>query len=105
MKTPFIMIVVGMTVCGKTNYMLEMLERDHMKHFENIILLCPTFEWNKTCHEWKNRDDPDFLAIPCDQDDVNLGLKHVVDLFKGSNCLIILDDCASGKTSKTARSM
>ena len=42
------MIIVGMTACGKTHYQLKMLERHYMKHFESMILLCPTFEWNKT---------------------------------------------------------
>ena len=48
METPFSMIIVGMTACGKTRYLLEML-----KHFDYVIVLCPTFEWNKTYHEWK----------------------------------------------------
>ena len=51
METPFNMIIAGMTACGKTHYLLSMLERDHMKHF----LLCPTFEWNKTYNEWRYR--------------------------------------------------
>ena len=45
-------------------------------------------------------DDLDFPAIPCDEDDIDLVLKHVVDLIKGSNTLIILDDCASGQDIK-----
>ena len=41
------MIITGMmTACGKTHYLLKMLKHDYMKHFESIILLCPTFEWN-----------------------------------------------------------
>lgn len=43
---------------------------------------------------------PDFLAIPCDQDDIDLVLKHVVNLFKRSNSLTILDDCARGREIK-----
>ena len=30
----------------------------YMKLFESMILLCPIFEWNKTYHDWKSRDDP-----------------------------------------------
>ena len=69
-----------------------MLERDYMKHVENIILLRSTFEWNRTCHEWKYNDYPDFIAIPCDQDNINAVLKYVVDLSKGTNNLFILDN-------------
>ena len=49
-------------------------------------------------------DDLDFPAIPCDEDDIDLVLKHVVDLIKGSNTLIILDDCASGQDIKNRTS-
>ena len=104
MDTPFNMIIGRKTACGKTHYMLEILERDYMKHFESIILLCPTFKWNKTYYEWRYRDDLDFPAIPCDEDDIDLVLKHVVDLIKGSNTLIILDDCASGQDIKNRTS-
>ena len=45
------MIIAGITACGKTHYLLEMLELDYMKHFDYVILLCPTFEWNKTYHD------------------------------------------------------
>ena len=88
------------TACGKTHYPLSMQERDYIKHFENIILLCSTFEWNRTCYEWKYNDDPDFIAIPCDQDNTNAVLKYVVDLFNVTKNLFILDDCVSGQEIK-----
>ena len=95
------MIIVGMTACGKIHYMLQMLEEEYIKHFEYIILLCPTFEWNNTYHGWRYTKDPDFIAIPCSQDNIDLVLKYVVDL---SNSLIILDDCASGQEIKNRTS-
>ena len=104
METTFNMIIVGMTACGRRHYLLSMLERDYMEHFESILLLCPTFEWNKAYHEWKYMNDPDFLAIPRDQDDNGPVLKHVVNPFKGSNSLIILDDRASGQEIKNRTS-
>ena len=32
-----------MTSCGKTFYLLKLLETDYKNHFENIFLICPTF--------------------------------------------------------------
>ena len=58
METPFNMIIVGMT-CGKTKYLLDMLEKEFHKHFDYIFLTCPTFQWNKT---YEN-----YIAVPCDQ--------------------------------------
>ena len=89
MEKPF-----NMKIVGKTHYLLPVLEKDYMTHFESIILLCPTFEWNGTYHESKYRDDPDFIAILFDQDDIDAVLKRVMDLFKGTNNFIILHACA-----------
>ena len=100
---PFNMIIVGMTACGKTRYLLDFLEREYMRCFE-YILICPTFEWNATYEEWKYYGDEDFFAISCVQDEVEKWLKYIVDFAKGSQSLIILDDCASGKSVKNRTS-
>ena len=59
---PFNMLIVGMTACSKTKYLLNMLEK-HKYHFNYIVLICPTFECNKTYQEWKYKNNPDFVAI------------------------------------------
>ena len=99
-KKPFNMIIVGMTCCGKTHCLLNFLEREYKNYFDHIFLICPTFQWNKTYENWKYDEDEDFIAIPCDQDEVEKYLKIVVDFSKGSKLLIILDDVASGKDVK-----
>ena len=98
------MIIVGMTACGKTNYLLEMIEKEYNEHFDHIFPICPTFEWNKTYEKWKYDKDEDYIAIPCDQDNVEFYLKYVVNYAMGTNGLIILDDCASGKCLKNRTS-
>ena len=94
MESPFNMLIVGMTVCRKTKCLLDMLEKVYKNHFDYIILICPTFDFNKTYQEWKYVKEIDFIAIQCDQDKVDMILKYIVDVYKGSNSLIILDDCA-----------
>ena len=37
-----------------------------------------------------------FSQSPCNQDQVEIFLKYVINIFRGTNSLIILDDCASG---------
>lgn len=100
LETPFNAMIVGMTACGKTHYLLEMLERDYMGHFDYIVLLCPTFEWNKTYREWKYIHDPDVIAIPFSSENVDKVIRLVMKTYTGTNTLIILDDCASGQTIK-----
>ena len=72
-----------------------MLEKQFNKHFDYIILICPTFSWNKTYQEWKYVNYSDLFAIECDQDNVDKILHIVQKIFKGTNSLIILDDRAS----------
>ena len=103
MDTPF-NIICGMTNCGKTYYLLNMIEKHYTKHFDYIILIFSTFTWNKTCQEWKYINDPDFIAIECDQDKVDRTLHFVQEIYKGTNSLIILDDCASSQDVKNRTS-
>ena len=77
-----------------------MLEKDYLNHFEYIFLVCPTFEDNKTYRSWKYESDEDYIVIPCDQDHVEYWLKYVTQHYKGTNSLIILDDCASSSSMK-----
>ena len=88
----------------ETYYLLNMIEKRFRKHFDYIILICPTFTWNKTCQEWKYINDPDFIAIECDQDKVDRTLHFVQEIYKGTNSLIILDDCASSQDVKNRTS-
>ncbi len=103
-ETPFNMMIVGMTGCGKTYYLLEMIERECFRHFEYIFLICPTYNWNKTYQEWEYKDSQRFYPIPCDQNSVDDFLKYIMDNFKGTNSLIILDDCASTQSVKNRTS-
>ncbi len=100
LETPFNMMIVGMTGCGKTYYLLNMLEKEYFGHFECIFLICPTYNWNKTYQEWIHKDCEHFYPIPCNQDSVEDFIKYIVDNFKGTNSLIILDDCASTQAVK-----
>ena len=93
-----------MTACGKTHYLLNMLEKDYYGHFEYIFLICPTYHWNKTYQNWKYKDTEGFYPIPCDQDAVNSFLSYITSVFCGTNSLIILDDCASSQSIKNRTS-
>ena len=100
METPFNMMIVGMTGCGKTYYLLEMLEKEYFSHFDYIFLICPTYFWNKTYQEWLYKDSEKLYPIPWDQNSVEDFIKYITDNFKGTNSLIILDDCASTQAVK-----
>ena len=98
------MIIVGMTACGKTHYLLEMLERDYKNHFDYIFIVCPTLEDNKTYQNWKYLKGPKVYELPCAHDDVERTTHEIVNFAKNTNSLIILDDCASSKDVKNRTS-
>ena len=76
-----------------------MLEEEYKNHFDNIFIVCLTFQDNKTYQNWKYLNDQTF-ALGCCQDDVERCLQYVVDYAKNTNSLIILDDCAASKDVK-----
>lgn len=100
MEPPFNMLIVGMTNCGKTYYLLDMLEKGYKNVFEYIIIICPTFSWNKTYIDWKYLKDEDVIAVECEQDDVEEILKLASLIYRGTNSLIIVDDCAATQSVK-----
>ena len=104
MDSPFHMIIAGMTACGKTHYLVKMLEEEYKNHFDYIFIVCPTFEDNKTYQNWEYLKDPDVFAIACDHDKVESVLLDIVKFAKNTNSLVILDDCAASKDVKNRTS-
>ena len=49
-ETPFHMLIVGMTACRKTHYLLKILEENFKGHFDYV--------------EWKFIKDPDVSHCP-----------------------------------------
>ena len=105
------MIIVGMTACGKTHYLLDMLEKEYKNHYDYIFIVCPTFKRNKTYRNWKYIEDPDIFALNCKHDMVENTLQTIAELLVDddddeatTNSLIILDDCAQSKDVKNRTS-
>ena len=101
---PFHMLIVGMTACGKTHYLLQTIEKEFKGIFDYIFFVCPTFLENKTYQNWRYLEDEKVIAIPCEQDDVDEYLKTIVNFSKNTCSLIVLDACASGNNVKNRTS-
>ena len=67
--------------------------------FDYIVLICPTFTFNRTLYGFAERD-PRFYVLICEQYDVETWLRAASFCFEGTNTLIILDDCAASKDMK-----
>ena len=96
---PFNALIVGPTNSGKTKYLVDQIYGPFRGKFDYIVLICPTFAYNKTYHRI-GENDPRMFVIICKQHEVESWLKLVSHLFEGTNTLIILDDCAASKDVK-----
>ena len=67
-KEPHTEIFTGQTGCGKTHLVLELIENQYYKHFDYIVIICPTLRENSTYHakERIKYDDKVWLVDPKD---------------------------------------
>ena len=98
-KIPFNALIVGPTNSGKTQFLVNQLLRPFKGKFHHIVLICPTFAYNKTLRHFDERD-PWLFVIICKQQQVKIWLKLASFASEGTNTLIVLDDCATSKDVK-----
>lgn len=96
---PFNVLTVGRTNLGKMQFLVNQLLRPFRGRFDYIVLMCTTFTKNRTLYRVAERD-PRLYVIICKQHEVEPWLKAASFSFKGTNTLIILDDCAASKDVK-----
>jgi hypothetical protein len=96
-KKPHCAIICGATECGKTKFILDLLETEYKYYYDYIVIFCPTFRDNKTYHEREYilKDDQIFIVNP--RNKLNECLEYYYDLMKGYETLFIIDDCSAEK--------
>ena len=93
---PFNALIVGPTNSGKLRFLVDQLYGPFRFKLDYIVLICPTFVYNKTYHRI-GENDPRMFVITCKQNHVEKWLEVVKFVFEGTKTLIILDDCAASK--------
>ena len=66
LKFPYSATFVGVTACGKTKFLLQMLETIYNNHFDFIVILYPTILDNETYLSRKWIFDDKNVFIVCD---------------------------------------
>ena len=91
-KEPHTAIFSGPTGCGKTQRVLDLIEKEYKHHFDNIVILCPTLRWNKTYLErsWIWSDDHCFCFEP--RGSLFEIIEKLSSMLSGEATLFIIDD-------------
>ena len=95
---PLASIFTGQTGCGKTRLVLELIKKEYNKHFDYIIIICPTLLENSTYHakEWIKNDDKVWLIEP--KDNLYQWIKKLSELLRFPEVLFIIDDIIANET-------
>ena len=104
-KFPHSAMFVGVTACGKTEFLLRLLETVYKNHFEFIVILCPTILDNKRYLSRKWIFDDKNVFIVCDAEGkLTEWIRLFKGMLKGHQTLFIIDDCsAEGEINKKTR--
>ena len=88
---------MGQTGCGKTCLLLELIEKEYNKHFDFIVIICPTLQENSTFHlkEWIKTDDNVWLVDP--RDNLYQWIKKLSELLRFLEVLFLIDDIKVNK--------
>ena len=93
-KFPHSAMFIGVTACGKTEFLLNLLETVYKNHFEFIVILCPRISENKTYLSRKWIFDDKNVFIVCDvKEKLNDWIRLFKGTLKGHQPLLIIDDC------------
>ena len=99
-------IVCGQTGCGKTVFVLSLLEEGPYRgFFRHIVILCPTIEHNKTYKQcpWLWTDPEVYVLDPGER--LHDYLRAFYLVFMGEPTLFIIDDCSATKALTKKRDM
>ena len=106
LKEPHNMLISGVTNCGKTQLVLDLLDTQYKDFFDNIVLFCPTYYTNKTYQDRECLKSNKFIVLNPDtvKEHLDACLKLATETYKNSNTLFLIDDCANLHDMKKKKS-
>ena len=92
-KKPHTALFIAQTGCGKTCLVLDLIEKECKKHFDYLVIICPTLkENNETYHarEWIKNNDKVWL-VNSTKDNLYQWIKKLSQLLRHLEVLFIID--------------
>jgi hypothetical protein len=105
-KDPHSAIICGQTGCGKTVFILDLLEAPGYRGlYQHIVILCPTVRHNKTYQQrpWIWADHDVHIVNPGER--LHDYLRVFYQMFQGEPTLYIIDDCSATKALTKKKDM
>ena len=98
-------IVCGQTGCGKTVFVLDLLEGPYHGVFRHIVVMCPTIRHNSA---YRNRpwiwNDPEVYVVnPGER--LHDFIRAFYMVFEGEPTLYLIDDCSATKALTQKKDM
>ena len=102
-KEPHTAMYIVQTNCGKTHLVLELIEEEYNKHFDYIVIICPTLRENDTYHakKWIKNDENVWLVDP--KDNLYQWMKKLSELLQFFEVLFIIDDIIANESLDNRR--
>ena len=94
-KFPHSAMFVCVIACGKTEFLLRLLETEYKNHFEFIVILCPTILDNKAYLSRSGSSIKSVFIVYDVEGKLNEWIKLFKDMLKGYQTLFIIDDCSA----------
>ena len=98
-KEPHTSKFIGPTGCEKTHFVLELIEKEYNKHFDYIIIICPTLQGNNKTYlakEWMKNNDKVWLVEP--KDNLYQWIKKLSELLRFLKVLFVFDDILANES-------
>ena len=98
-KKPHTTIFIGQKGCGKTHVVLELIEKEYNKHFDYIIVICPTLRENNKTYQakvWIKNDDNVCLVDP--KDNLYQWIKKLSEFLRVLEVPFIIDDIIASES-------
>ena len=97
--------IVGQTGCGKTVFILDLLEGPYREVFRHIVVLCPTVRHNKTYHKrpWIWADPEVYVVDPGER--LHDYLRAFYLVFQDEPTLYVINDCSATKALTNKKDM